>query len=70
MDFFLAAMEQQENNKASSDALEHIRKMYFEEYTDATEMDDEFAHAFKTIFELLFPLDEDLDSQLTKPEKQ
>lgn len=65
------ALERDANEKASMEALNHIRTSYFEEYTDATEMDAGFAGAFEAIFNVLFPSGEDangneVESYLTK----
>lgn len=49
------ALEQRAKDAMTIVALEHIRASYFEEYTDATEMDDEFEKCFEAVFNLLFP---------------
>jgi hypothetical protein len=53
------ALEQDFKDKASNEALAHIRAAYFEDFTDATEMDNEFMTAFDAVFNLLFPSGED-----------
>lgn len=58
------ALEQHAKDRASVDALIHIRNSYFEEYTDAWELDDEFTKAFEAIFGLLCPSGEDRDGRM------
>jgi hypothetical protein len=42
-----------------SAAFDLIVARYFEEYTDATELDPTFYHALQTVFDLCFPSGED-----------
>jgi len=42
-----------------TDAFDLIVARYFEEYTDATELDGTFSSALETVFDLCFPGGED-----------
>lgn len=57
----LRAIESSFTEKEHWYALRVIHRAYFDEYTDATEMDIPFAEAFERIFELLFPSGESPD---------
>lgn len=53
----LHALDSKFKEERLSDAFEAIVEAYYEEYTDATEVEGEFYHAFETIFNLCFPFD-------------
>ena len=54
----LRAVESAFTEKAREYALVQIHDAYFQEYTDATEMDPAVAGAFEQVFNLLFPAGE------------
>ncbi len=49
------ALEMADKAKRSEAAIRHIIESYFEEYSDATDLDDGFSCSLDHVFELLFP---------------
>ena len=49
------ALHSQARNKALTNGFQAIAEAYFEEYTDATEMDFETRQAFDHLFDMSFP---------------
>lgn len=71
---FMLALENFQKSNRAAEMMAVIQEQYFEEYTDAEEMDSNFCQSFGDIFDLFFPSGETEDGRefeafTTKPGK-
>ena len=57
------ALESEFRERTLGEGFDAIVASYYEEYTDATELDDNFASALETVFDICFPSGETLDGR-------
>ena len=59
----LRALESAAKEQNLTDAINAIVAAYYEEYTDATELDPQFYNALRVIWDMCFFTDENSDSE-------